>query len=87
MPSVLVLQSLFGLSIISAYYIHHPIGFLLLIIPWSLHIVILALAYKAIQQVGLHPLPSAIIVSAIIAYLYFSLIQIVTAFLYRFNLR
>jgi len=86
-PAVLLLQSLFGLSVISAYYIHHPVGFVLLIIPWSLHIVILVMAYKAIQQVGIHPLPSSIIVAAIAAFFYFSLIQSVTTFLYRLNYR
>jgi len=86
-PAVLLLQSLFGLSVISAYYIHHPTGFLLLIIPWSLHIVILVMAYKAIQQVGIHPLPSSIIIAAIAAFFYFSLIQSVTTFLYRLNYR
>lgn len=86
-PSVLLLQSLFGLSMISAYYVHHPVGFLLFFIPWSLHIVILVLAYKAIQQVGTHPLPSSIIVAAIAAFVYFSLIQSVTVVLYRLNLR
>jgi len=86
-PSVLLLQSLFGLSVISAYYIHNPVGFLLLIIPWSLHIVILVMAYKVIQQVGLHPQPSSLIVAAIAAFFYFSLIQTITTILYRFNYR
>ena len=86
-PSVLLLQSFFGLAVITTYYIQHPVGFLLLIIPWSLHIVIIVMAYKAIQQVGLHPEPSSIIVAAIAAWFYFSLIQTITAFLYRFILR
>ncbi len=83
-PSVLILQSLFSLGIVGYYYVHQPIGFLLLAIPWLIHIVILVLAYQAIQQVGLHPEPSSLIVAAIVTFVFFSVIHAITPFLYRF---
>lgn len=86
-PAVLVLQSLFGLSLIGMYYIHHPLGFLLLAVPWSLHIVILVMAYKTIQQVGLHPYPSSIMAAAAASFFYFLMIQSTTAVLYHYRLR
>lgn len=83
-PAVLILQSLFSLSVVGYYYVHQPVGFLLLALPWLLHIVILVFAYQAIQQVGLHPEPSSLIVAAIATFFFFSIIHIVTPFLYRF---
>src|SRR5258708_3027493 len=50
-PAVLILQSLFSLSVVGYYYVHQPVGFLLLFLPWLIHIVILVFAYQAIQQV------------------------------------
>jgi hypothetical protein len=86
-PAVLILQSLFSLGVVGYYYVHGPIGFLLLVIPWLIHIVILVLAYQAIQQVGLHPVPSSLIVAAIVVFIFFSAIHVVTPFLYRFTWR
>ncbi|MGA2103569.1 MAG: hypothetical protein ABSG34_20820 [Candidatus Sulfotelmatobacter sp.] len=86
-PAVLVLQSLFSLTVVSYYYVHHPAGFALFVIPWALHIVILVLAYQAIQQVGLHPEPSSLIIAAVVAFFFFSVIHIATPFLYRLTLR
>lgn len=81
-PSVQILQSLFGLSVVVFYYVHQPTGFLLLFLPWAIHIVILVFAYKAIQQVGIHPPPSSIFAAAILTFLYFSFIHVATPFLY-----
>jgi hypothetical protein len=85
MPAVLVLQSLF-IGVGFTYYFHNPSGFLLLL-PWSIHIVIIVLAYQAIQQVGLHPEPPSLIVAAIVSFLFFSLIHAITPLLYRFSPR
>jgi hypothetical protein len=81
-PAVLVLQSLFiGVGV--TYYFHNPSGFLFLV-PWAIHIVIIVLAYQAIQQVGLHPEPSSLIVAALVSFLFFSVVHTITPFLYRF---
>jgi len=86
-PSVLVLQALGGLSVVSYFYIRHPAGFLLVFVPWAIHIVILVLAYKAILQVGFHPEPSSLLVAALATFLYFSFIHGVTPLLYRMGWR
>jgi hypothetical protein len=86
-PAVLILQSLFSLTVVSYYYVHHPAGFALFVIPWAIHIVILVLAYQAIQQVGIHPQPSSLMVAAVVAFFFFSLIHMATPILYRFTWR
>jgi hypothetical protein len=83
-PAVLILESLFSVSFIGRYYVHQPMGFVLLLVPWLIHIVIIVLAYKAIQQTGLHPEPASLLVAALVAFAFFSLIHVVTPFLYRF---
>jgi hypothetical protein len=83
-PAVLILESLFSVSLIGRYYVHQPMGFVLLLVPWLIHIVIIGLAYKAIQQTGLHPEPASLLVAALVAFAFFSLIHVVTPFLYRF---
>jgi len=82
-PAVLVLESLLSVSLIGRLYVHQPMGFVLLLVPWLIHIVILVFAYKAIQQTGLHPEPASLIVAALVAFCFFSLIHVVTPFLYR----
>jgi hypothetical protein len=84
-PAVIIVQSLFSLSLVSAYYVRAPIGFLLLFLPWALHVVILVLAYRAIQRIGFHPAPSELLISALIVFVYFSIINGVTPVLYRFS--
>ena len=83
-PAVLLLQSLFRLTVVGYYYVHHPAGILLLIVPWLMDILVLVLAYQAIQQIGLHPKPSSLIVAAVVMFFYFSAIHVLTSFLYRF---
>ncbi len=83
-PAVLLLQTLFSLSVIGFYYVHHPLGIVLLIVPWAMHIVILIMAYKAIQQIGIHPQPASLIIAAVALFFYFSIIHVVTPMLYRF---
>ena len=83
LPAVLIIQTLFSSSLVGYYFIRHPIGIGLLGLPWILDILILVLAYKAIQQVGLHPKPSGLIVAAVVTFVYFSCIHVVTPFMYR----
>jgi hypothetical protein len=86
-PAMMILQSLFSLSVVTYYYVHQPIGIALLVIPWLLNIVVLVVAYKAIQQIGLHPAPSSLVIAAVVSFLYFSFIHVLTPFIYRFALR
>jgi len=86
-PAVLILQSLFSLGVLSYYYVRHANGFLLFAVPWLIHIVIIVLAYQAIQQVGLYPPPSSLIVAAVVTFFYFSAIHVITPLLYRFAWR
>jgi hypothetical protein len=82
-PSVILLQSLFTLSLMFHYYVHGPVGFLLLFVPWSIHIAILVLAYQAIQRIGLHPEPQRLVGAAVLIFFYFSFINSTTPLLYR----
>jgi hypothetical protein len=84
-PAVTILQALFSLTVVGYYYVHRPIGFLLLVVPWTIHIAIIMLAYKAIQQVGIHPQPASLIVAAVVTFLYFSALHVLTPFLYRYT--
>src|SRR5579864_6569543 len=84
-PAVLILQSVFSLGVVGYYYVRQPNGFLLLAVPWLIHIVIIVLAYQTIQQVGLHPPPSSLIVAALVTFFYVSAIHVITPFLYRFT--
>lgn len=86
-PAILVLQSLLTLSLVVYTYIRHPVEFLLVLLPWLIHIIILVLAYKAIQQTGIHPEPPSLLVAALVTFLYFSFIHGATPFLYRFAWR
>jgi len=86
-PAVMILQAVFSLGVVGYFFVREPRGFLLLVLPWLIHILILVLAYQAIQQVGLHPEPSSLIVAAVVTFVYFSFIHVATPFLYRFNLR
>jgi hypothetical protein len=78
-PSVILFQSLFSLSIFA--YVRHPAGFLLLLVPWLVHILILVLAYKAIQQVGLHPEPPLLVRAALVTFGYFFFVHVATPLL------
>lgn len=85
-PAVQLFQSLFSLTALS-YFMHQPRTLLLLGLPWLLHIVIVVLAYRAIQQIGLHPEPASLIVTALVVLSYFLLIQVVLIpVLYRFRM-
>jgi hypothetical protein len=83
-PAVLIMQALFSLGYFAVFATQHPVAMILLFVPWAVHILIIALAYQAIQQVGLHPKPPSLIVAAIAAFIYFSAIHTVSAVLLRF---
>jgi hypothetical protein len=82
-PAVVILQSLFSRAVLSYLYIHEPLGFFFMFLPWALHIVILVLAYKAIRQVGVEPQPASLVVAALVTFLYFVVVNAVNPFLYR----
>jgi hypothetical protein len=86
-PAVIIMQALLSLGYVGLFFRQQPIALLILFIPWAIHIVILVFAYQAIQQVGLHPEPSSLIVAAIVVFIFFSAIHVVTPFLYRFTWR
>ena len=83
LPIILVVQALFSISVLSFTYTHQPLGFLLLFLPGLLHIVILVLAYKAIQQTGIHPIPSSLMTAALATVIYLFVIHAVTPILYQ----
>jgi hypothetical protein len=86
-PAIFIMQSLLSLGYFSLFAGQHPIAMIVLLVPWAIHIVILFLAYQAIQQVGLHPEPVSLIVAAVVTFIFFSLIHVLTPFLYRFPWR
>ncbi len=86
-PAILIMQSLLSLGYFSLFATQHPIAMIVLFVPWAIHIVILVLAYHAIQQVGLHPEPSSVMVAAVVTFAFFSLIHVLTPLLYRFTWR
>ncbi len=75
-PSILLFQSVFSLSIVASVYVRHPAGLLLVLVPWVLHILILVLAYKAIQRVGLHPEPPLLARAAVVTFGYFFVVHL-----------
>src|SRR5207248_11508207 len=83
LPAIALLQYFFIVGLIGFVFTHHPAGIVLYIVPWIMNIVVLVLAYKAIQVVGLHPAPSSLIVAAVVTFVYFSFIHAITPFMYR----
>jgi hypothetical protein len=82
-PAVLIMQALLSLGYFALFATQHPVAMILLIVPWSIHIVILVLAYQAIQRVGLHPEPSSLIVAAVASLFFFFAVHVISTFLYR----
>ena len=83
-PCVMLVQALFTVTLVIYTYAHNPVGFLLLFVPWAIHIVILVLAWQLIQRIGVPPTPSSLIVAALVTFVYLWLIHGVTPLLYRF---
>jgi hypothetical protein len=75
-PPVLALQSVSNLALVSYAYIHNPLGFVLLVVPWLIHFVIMVLAWKAIREAGVHPEASSLFVAALVSYAYFAFVHV-----------
>jgi hypothetical protein len=61
-----------------------PLYSLALLLPWALHILIFYLAWKAIRQIGIHPDHRSLLVSALVVFLYFSLMPFLSTIMYLF---
>jgi len=83
LPAVLILLSLFTSPMVF-YFARYPLG-ILYVTPLLLNLLVLFLAYRAIQQVGLHPKPSSLVIAGVVAFVYFSFLHALTPFMYRFG--
>lgn len=82
-PIITVVQALFSISVVTFVYAQQPMAFLLLLIPWFIHIVIIVLAFKAVETTGLHPEQSSIMTAIAATVAYFFFIHILTPVLYQ----
>jgi hypothetical protein len=83
-PAVLVLQGMLSFSLITMTYNRHPIALLLTFLPWALHVVVLILAWQVIQRLRVALVPSSLVIAALVMFVYFSTIQMLTPLLYKF---
>lgn len=83
-PVILAFQAVFNLGIVSYTYVQHPVGFLLLVLPWSIHIVIVVLAWKAIRQAEIHPDSSSLFRAALISFVYFLALHLASPLVYLY---
>jgi hypothetical protein len=60
----------------------HPMGLLLHVLSGLIYIVTIALAYKAMQQTGLRPKPSFVILATVATFFYFFFVREITPYLY-----
>jgi hypothetical protein len=81
-PCVLMLQSLFGISLLVFMFMRHPVGFILVTIPWLFHILVLAMAWKTVQVLEVRLQPSSLIVAAVVTFLYVTIIPTGTPIFY-----
>jgi hypothetical protein len=70
-PPVLALQSVSNLALVVYAYVHNPWGFVLLMLPWLLHFLVMGLAWKAIREAGVQPEASSLFTAALVTYVYF----------------
>ncbi len=81
-----ILQALFNPLLLFSYgqiYTSHPIGLLWpLFFSALIYVVILALAYRAIEQTGLWPTPSSVILATVATLFYFFFVAVITPHLY-----
>ena len=89
LPAVSILISLFTTPFFGAlylrYYTEHPETIIVAILPLLLDVVVLVLAYKAIQQVGLHPQISSLVIAGVAIFVYFAFVRVATPILFRFG--
>jgi hypothetical protein len=83
-PPVLALQSAANLALVSYAYVHNPLGFVLLIVPWSIHFVIMILAWKAIREADVEPEASSLLTAALVSFVYFAILHVLGPFFYLF---
>jgi hypothetical protein len=70
-PPVLALQSVSNLALVAYAFVHNPVGFVLLMLPWLIHFVIMVLAWKAAREAGVQPDASSLFTAAMISFVYF----------------
>jgi hypothetical protein len=86
-PAISLLQSFLGLGtiiLLRSQVNSLPDKFAPVVVFLAFDIVILVLAYRAIQKMGLHPEPASLIVAAVIVFLYFSVTAPLAIFFDRF---
>lgn len=81
-----ILQALFNPLLLFSYgqiYTSQPIGLLWpFFFSGLIYVVILALAYRAIEQTGLWPTPSSVILATVATFFYFFFVTVITPHLY-----
>jgi hypothetical protein len=79
---MLALAAALNLGMLIYTYVQDPVGLLLLFVPWSIHIVIAVLAWKAVRAAGLRPDSSSLLRAALVSFGYFLLLHLATPFLF-----
>ena len=86
-PPMLALAAAFNVGAVIYAYVQSPVGMLLLIVPWSIHIVIAVLAWKAVRAAGLRPASSSLLRATLVSFGYFLLLHLATPFMFLLFLR
>jgi hypothetical protein len=87
MLAIPILENLFNPLVLLSYrqiYINQPMSFAWLFLSGLIYMVTLVLAYKAVQQTGLRPKVSSVILATVAASFYFFFITDITPYLYSF---
>lgn len=85
-PAVLGIWGFFMILTAIGVYRHPAVAVTMLVSP-VLHFVILALAWRVTQRIGILPAPSSLLAAGLASFIYFAAIQVLTAFLYKFAWR
>jgi hypothetical protein len=83
--AVPILQALFNPILLFSYrqiYTNRAIGLLWPFLSGLIYVVILALAYRAIEQTGLRPTPSSVILATVAMFFYFFFVREITPHFY-----
>jgi hypothetical protein len=85
-PGILILFGFVssGTAILYLARMNRPLSSLVVLIPWAVNFLIFYLAWKAIRQIGIHPDHRSLLVSALVAFLYFCCVPVLATFLYLF---